>query len=63
MSQFGRRTSDTLVALQQAQLALEGQLKEKAKDRARRVVLRLSEKQTWPEEDLAEVLGALNLNP
>jgi hypothetical protein len=63
MTQFGRRTSDTLVALQRAQLALEEQLKENARDRARRVVVSLSEKQTWPEEDLEEVLGALNLNP
>ena len=63
MTQFGRRTSDTLVALQRAQLALEEQLKENARDRARRVVVSLSEKQIWPEEDLEEVLGALNLNP
>jgi hypothetical protein len=63
VSGFGRHPSDTLVALQQAQFALEERLKETAKSKARRVVLAQSEKHSWSEEDLEQVLGALNLNP
>jgi len=61
MTAFGKQVGDTLAALQQAQLALECQLKESARTRAQRVVRFQSQKHDWPEEDLEEVLGALGL--
>lgn len=64
MSNWGFRTGlhgDTLVALQQRQLALEAQMKQGAKAAASRVIKRHSKKKEWPEGDLEEVLGALGL--
>lgn len=62
MAQFGRHVSDTLVALQQRQLALEQQLKESAKDKARRVILAKGRRDNWSTDEVADVLGALDLN-
>lgn len=62
MSQFNTRMSgDTLVALQQRQMALEANMKMNAKDAATKVVERHGKKHEWTEEDLAAVMGALGL--
>jgi len=61
MSAFGRYVPDTLVALQQRQFALEQQLKESAKDKARRVIIDKGERDRWSPEEVEDVLGALGL--
>jgi len=63
MSAFGRYVPDTLVALQQRQFALEQQLKESARDKARRVIIGKSEREQWSSEETEDVLGALGLTP
>jgi hypothetical protein len=53
--------ASTLAALQAAQIALEKHLKESAKVRAERVILRAGVTKGWPEGDVDEILYALGL--
>lgn len=52
---------DTLAALQQAQVKREKTLKGYEKLVAARVVEHHADAHQWPDDDLAEVLGALGL--